>query len=197
MSKNLWFSILISLSLAISGFAQEDKEILLKSTQSYLSATQSKDWKTVLEMMNPKIFNFAPKPMLEQMYRQMENDSGMKFHFSGIEILSYKSEYTLADTSYIPVDYSMTIQVQLNPSIYKNADDIRVLHQGFEKTYAGQEVIYDQSSSRFFIDIKNTLIASSAQNSNLWHFSEYKANDPLLSYILPSEVINRLLAGWN
>ncbi|WP_157359818.1 hypothetical protein [Algoriphagus mannitolivorans] len=169
----------------------------MQSTQSYLNATQAKDWKSVLEMMNPKIFNYAPKAMLEQMYKQMENDSGMRFNYSEIEILRIKTEFILADTSYIPVDYSMTIQVHVNPKLYKNPDDIRLLHQGFEKTYAGQEVVFDPVNSRFSIDLKNTLIASSAQNSQLWYFSEYKANDPLLSYILPIEVMNRLLAGWN
>lgn len=197
MYRILCFSILLWFSLSSLGFAQEDKNILLQSTQTYLNATQEKDWKTVLDMMNPKIFNFAPKAMLEQMYRQMENDSGMKFLYSEVKILGIKSELTIADTSYIPVDYAMTIQIQLNPNLYKNSSDIRILHQGFEKTYAGQEVVFDQTSSRFLIDIKNTLIASSAQYSNLWHFSEYRANDPLLAYILPAEVMDRLLAGWN
>jgi hypothetical protein len=178
-------------------FAQESERSLYQSTQSYLKATQTKDWKTVLDMMNPKIFAIAPKAMLEQMYRQMENDAGMRFMYSEMEIIGFKTELTLSDTSYVPVDYSMKIQIQLNPGIYKNAEDINQLHRGFEKTYAGQEVLYDQINSRFSIGIKNTLIASSALNSSLWYFSEYKANDPLLGFILPREVMNRLHAGWN
>ena len=196
MFKYLLFTLLY-FSLQNHSYGQVKGSSLELSTKSYLEATQSKDWKTVLEMMNPKIFNFAPKAMLEQMYRQMENDAGMKFVFSEIEIMGIKSEYSLADTSYIPVDYSMTILVHINPNLYKNPEDIKVIHQGFEKTYAGQEVIYDPINSRFSIDIKNTLIASSAQNSNRWYFSEYKANDPILNFILPEEVMNRLLVGWN
>lgn len=197
MYQNLGFSILLFLFLGSFSFAQEDQKYLVQSTQSYLNATQTKDWKSVLEMMNPKIFNYAPKAMLEQMYKQMENDSGMRFVYSEIEILGIKTEFVLADTSYVPVDYAMTIQVQVNPKLYRSPDDIRVLHQGFEKTYAGQEVVFDPVNSRFSIDLKNTLIASSAQNSKLWYFSEYKANDPLLIHILPVEVMNRLLAGWD
>ena len=196
MFKYLLFTLLY-FPLQNHSYGQVKDSSLELSTKSYLKATQSKDWKTVLEMMNPKIFNFAPKAMLEQMYRQMENDAGMKFVFSEIEIMGIKSEYSLADTSYIPVDYSMTILVHINPNLYKNPEDVKVIHQGFEKTYAGQEVIYDPINSRFSIDIKNTLIASSAQNSNRWYFSEYKANDPILNFILPEEVMNRLLVGWN
>ena len=197
MFKCLLFTILSFSFFSYPSFGQVKDSSLELSTKSYLDATQSKDWKKVLDMMNPKVFTIASKKMMEQMYRQMDNDSGLKFSFSEIEILGYKSALIISDTSYIPVDYSMTIQIQLNPGLFKNPEDISLLHRGFEKTYAGQEVVYDQLSSRFYIDIKNTLIALSAQNSGLWYFSEYKANDPLLNHILPNEVRQKLMAGWN
>jgi hypothetical protein len=197
MIKRILIILLVLTQVHLPLFSQETEKSLLKSTQIYFQATQLKDWKTVLDMMNPKVFHYAPKAIMEQMYRQMENDAGMKFIYSEMEIISIKSELTLADTSYIPVDYSMTLQIQLNPGIYRKPKDINLLHRGFEKTYSGQEVVFDQANSRFSIEIKNTLIASSALNSNLWYFSEYKAHDPLLNFILPTEVMNRLLEGWN
>ncbi|TDQ18841.1 hypothetical protein DFQ04_0649 [Algoriphagus boseongensis] len=187
-------SILV-LALASKGMSQSIE--LETDLNQYFLATQAKDWNKVLDMVNPRIFSIAPKDMMQQMYSQMESDSGMKFHFSEIKILGYKTELILQDTSYVPVDYSMILNIKLNPEIFKTPEHINMLHQGFEKTYAGQEVQFDQENAQFFIGVKNTLVASSAKNSNQWFFSEYKANDPLLSKILPAEVIDRLQKGWS
>lgn len=196
LKSGLLFLLLFG-SVQFSLIAQGGPTTLLESTQRYLNATQLKDWKTVLDSMNPKIFLYVSKPQLEQIYRQMENDPGMKVQYTEMEILNIKSGYILSDTNYIPVDYAMTLQIQLNPQLYPNPEDINHLHQGFEKTYAGQEVLFDQETSSFWIEIKNTLIASSVNGTDQWYFSEYKANDPLLSKILPLEVLARLEKGWS
>lgn len=195
MKRIAWLALF--LFFGYSTQAQEGNPALHFQLNHYLEATQSKDWSRILDMVNPKIFQLAPREMMEKMYSQLEKDGGIQFTISDLQVLDIKKSFTLSDTSYIPVDYSLVMSIQVNPEFYKTDNDLEILYRSFQHVYAGQEIYFDREKYTFTIHMKNTLVASSDTSTDQWYFSEYKANDPLVAYILPQEVRNKLQTGWN
>ncbi|WP_187174259.1 hypothetical protein [Algoriphagus sp. AK58] len=194
--KKLLLIFLIGILTFQTTWSQSHELTIQPKLDQYFLATQTKDWKTVLDMINPKIFSLAPRDMMEQMYSQMENEAGMRFDFENMKVLDFKEGLVLTDTIYVPVDYSMTMDIYLNPDLYSTEKEIQQLYESFQITYLGQGIQFIKENLKFSLDIKNTLIASSPLNQESWTFLEYKANDPLTSFLLPTEVIDRLQRGW-
>jgi hypothetical protein len=178
-------------------FSQSTSSQVESKLERYFQATQNKDWNQVMDMINPRIFNFAPRELMVQLYSQMESDAGMDMKFTEMEILHIKKGINLRDTTYMPVDYKMTLLIQLHPSRYQNADELQSMLAGFELAYAGQEINFDEASKKFTIRVRNTLIASSKLNSDTWFFGEYKPSDPITKLIFPLEILKKLEQGWN
>lgn len=197
LMKTRIFSLLLYFLLVHTGIGFTQNLPIEPTLNKYFSATQAKDWGTVMDLINPRLFNFAPKDMLIQLYSQMENHSGMGMEFTEIEVLDIKKEWVHADTSYVPVDYRMTMELQLHPALYQDPKTVNNLMQGLEISYQGQEVIYDEENMRFTIRVKNTLIASSRQNANQWFLGEYRPSDPVTQLIFPVEILNKLKNGWD
>lgn len=165
--------------------------------ETYFLATQNKDWNGVMDMINPKIFSFAPRELMVQLYSQMESDAGMEMNFTEMEILDIKKGLEWSDTTYVPVDYKMTLLIHLNPNRYQDPEVLKSMSAGFELAYAGQDISFDRARMSFTIKVKNTLIASSKLDSDQWYFGEYKPTDPITKLIFPEEILKRLEQGWN
>lgn len=178
-------------------FSQHDSTTVESRLEAYFQATQKKDWNRVMEMINPKIFSFSPKELMIQLYTQMESDAGMEMNFTEMEILDIKKGLDWSDTTYVPVDYKMTLLIHLNPSRYQDQEVLNSMLTGFELAYSGQEIAFDREQLSFTIKVKNTLIASSKLDSNLWHFGDYKPTDPMTKLIFPTEILKKLEQGWN
>lgn len=196
MKKSLFVSILILL------FFQEVKSqnhsvSIETELDKYFLATQNKDWKAVIDMINPKVFSFTAKEQMVQLYSQMESDAGMEMNFTEMEILKIRKGVEWRDTTYVPVDYKITLIVDLNPSRYQDPDILKSISTGFEIVYGGQDISFDREQMSFTIRAKSTLIASSLLNSEQWYFGEYKPTDPITKLIFPEEILKRLEQGWN
>lgn len=196
MKKSLFVSILILL------FFQEVKSqnhsvSIETELDKYFQATQNKDWKAVIDMINPKVFSFTAKEQMVQLYSQMESDAGMEMNFTEMEILKIRKGVEWRDTTYVPVDYKITLIVDLNPSRYQDPDMLKSISTGFEVVYGGQDISFDRERMSFTIRAKSTLIASSLLNSEQWYFGEYKPTDPITKLIFPEEILKRLEQGWN
>jgi len=196
MKKSLFVSLLILL------FFQEVKSqnhsvSIETELDKYFLATQNKDWKAVIDMINPKVFSFTAKEQMVQLYSQMESDAGMEMNFTEMEILKIRKGVEWRDTTYVPVDYKITLIVDLNPSRYQDPDMLKSISTGFEIVYGGQDISFDREQMSFTIRAKSTLIASSLLNSEQWYFGEYKPTDPITKLIFPEEILKRLEQGWN
>lgn len=196
MKKSLFVSLLILL------FFQEVKSqnhsiSIETELDKYFQATQNKDWKAVIDMINPKVFSFTAKEQMVQLYSQMESDAGMEMNFTEMEILKIRKGVEWRDTTYVPVDYKITLIVDLNPSRYQDPDMLKSISTGFEIVYGGQDISFDREQMSFTIRAKSTLIASSLLNSEQWYFGEYKPTDPITKLIFPEEILKRLEQGWN
>lgn len=192
------YCIFIGLFLFYSefSFGQFNSDRIEEKLTKYFQATESKNWETVLNLINPKIFKLTPRKVIEQMYRQMDRKASMLIRFENTKILNYRPELILLDTSYIPIDYSQNLYIQVNPHIYKTKKQLKTLYEGFELSYLGQGIEFDPKNHQFILDSKNTLIASSPVGQDVWTFWEYRPNDPMTRLILPIEVIERLERGW-
>lgn len=193
---------LLFVSLCILLFFQEVKSqnhsiSIETELDKYFLATQNKDWNGVMDRINPKIFSFAPRELMVQLYSQMEADAGMEMNFTEMEILDIKKGVEWSDTTYVPVDYKMTLLIHLNPNRYQDPEVLKSMSAGFEIAYAGQDITFDQERMSFTIKVKNTLIASSKLDSDQWYFGEYKPTDPITKLIFPEEILKRLEQGWN
>lgn len=193
--KPTLFLFFALLWLPLRSMGQQEKKLVEMEMIRYLQAMETKDWITVVNMVNPKYFLQVPKELLMQVYRQMDNQQGLQISFLEPKITSIKKELILADTSYIPVDYSLIMQIRPAPELFNSESELLDLYQEFEQSYQGQEVVFDQDSGLFYIDLKNTLIAS--KSGNQIYFLEYHAKDPFLEKILPAQVLERLKLGWN
>lgn len=196
MKKSLFVSLLILL------FFQEVKSqnhsiSIETELDKYFQATQNKDWKAVIDMINPKVFSFTAKEQMVQLYSHMESDAGMEMNFTEMEILKIRKGVEWRDTTYVPVDYKITLIVDLNPSRYQDPDMLKSISTGFEVVYGGQDISFDRERMSFTIRAKSTLIASSLLNSEQWYFGEYKPTDPITKLIFPEEILKRLEQGWN
>jgi hypothetical protein len=196
MKKLLFVSILISLFFQ-EVKSQSHSNSIQSELDKYFQATQKKDWNRVMEMINPKIFSFAPRELMVQLYSQMESDAGMEMNFTEMEILDIKKGIDWSDTTYVPVDYKMTLLIHLNPSRYQDPEVLKSMSAGFELAYAGQDISFDRERMSFTIKVKNTLIASSKLDSGQWYFGEYKPSDPITKLIFPTEILKKLEQGWN
>lgn len=189
--------ILFTFLIFQEALTQDHQNSIKPKLDQYFQATQNKDWNGVMDMINPKIFSFAPRELMIQLYSQMESDAGMQMNFTEMEVLDIKKGLELSDTTYVPVDYKMTLVINLNPSRYQDSDVLKSMSAGFEVAYAGQDITFDKEQMSFTIKVKNTLIASSKLNSGTWFFGEYKPTDPITKLIFPTELLKKLEQGWN
>lgn len=196
MKKFLLFSNLVFLT-CFQAFCQQENSSVESRLKMYFQATQSKDWKAVIDMINPKVFSFTAKEQMVQLYSQMESDAGMKMNFTEMEILKIRKGVEWRDTTYVPVDYKITLVVELNPSRYQDPDMLKSISAGFEVVYGGQDISFDKERMSFTISAKSTLIASSQLGLAQWYFGEYKPTDPITKLIFPAEILKRLEQGWN
>lgn len=196
MKKVLLFSFLIFLT-CFQAFCQNEHSAVESRLEKYFQATESKDWKAVIDMINPRVFSFAPKEQMVQLYSQMESDAGMTMNFTEMEILKIRKGVKWQDTTYVPIDYKLTLIIHLNPSRYQDTDMLKSISAGFEVVYAGQDISFDKERMSFTIRAKSTLIASSQLDSGQWYFGEYKPTDPITKLIFPAEILKRLEQGWN
>ena len=196
MKKILLLSYLVFVT-CFQAFCQQEYSSVESRLETYFLATQNKDWKAVIDMINPKVFSFTAKEQMVQLYSQMESDAGMEMNFTEMEILDIKKGLDWSDTTYVPVDYKMTLLIHLNPSRYQDQEVLNSMLTGFELAYSGQEIAFDREQMSFTIKVKNTLIASSKLDSNLWHFGDYKPTDPMTKLIFPTEILKKLEQGWN
>lgn len=196
MKKILLLSYLVFVT-CFQAFCQQEYSSVESRLETYFLATQNKDWNGVMDMINPKIFSFAPRELMVQLYSQMESDAGMEMNFTEMEILDIKKGLEWSDTTYVPVDYKMTLLIHLNPNRYQDPEVLKSMSAGFELAYAGQDISFDRARMSFTIKVKNTLIASSKLDSDQWYFGEYKPTDPITKLIFPEEILKRLEQGWN
>jgi hypothetical protein len=120
----------------------------------------------------------------------------MLIRFDNSKILSFRTELVVSDTSYVPVDYSQYLYINVNPALYKTKKQLKTLQDGFELNYLGQGIEFDPNKHQFIVESRNTLIASSPVGKELWSFWEYRPNDPMIRLIFPKEVTERLKRGW-
>ncbi len=196
MKKILLFSYLVFLT-CFQARCQQEYSAVESRLEMYFQATQNKDWKAVIDMINPKVFSFTAKEQMVQLYSHMESDAGMEMNFTEMEILKIRKGVEWRDTTYVPVDYKITLIVDLNPSRYQDPDMLKSISTGFEVVYGGQDISFDRERMSFTIRAKSTLIASSLLNSEQWYFGEYKPTDPITKLIFPEEILKRLEQGWN
>lgn len=194
--KNSFLTVLF-IFCAGSILGQRQPESVQNKQLLYFEATESKSWDIVLDMINPKIFKLTPRVKIEQIYRQMDNKTSMLIHFRNMKILNFLPELVVSDTSYIPVDYSQELHIQVNPGIYKTKKQLRILQEGFQLSYLGQGIKFDPKKYQFILESRNTIIWSSPVGKEFWTFWEYRPNDPMLKVILPLDVVNRLGSGWS
>ena len=190
------FSVMFFLFFKAYSLAQEYKPGIQESINLYFEALESKKWNTLLDLTNPRIFEFMHRNSMEQVYRDMEISNGMSIRYENPKILRYNPEFILADTIYVPVDYSITLKINLDPDFY-NTYRLKQLQQEFQLNSQFQGIEFDEKNFRFIQNLSNTLIASCPVGKVSWKFWDYKSNDPMTKSIFPSKVLDRLIKGWN
>jgi hypothetical protein len=177
-------------------FAQKPQQGIQESINLYFEALESKKWYTVLDLTNPRIFEFIPRNSMAQIYRDMEKSNGISIAYENPKILDYKPEFIWEDTIYVPVDYFISMKINLDPDFYNNPDRLKQLQKEFQLNSQFQGIEFDEKNFRFIQNSSLTLIASRPVGQESWKFLEYKSNDPIIKSIFPQKVLDRLIRGW-
>ena len=190
--------ILYSFILIISfnAFSQSDlKDKFNYDLNKIVQFTNSNEFSKILNFMNPKMFEIAPRSQVVEVFENMI-DMGMKTN-GGIARINHISDIIDFDNRrfckiYYRSDMSFKISGQL-------LEGIEAMKEYFFSVIGpkAKDVRFDDKTNTFFIEqLQQVMIAEADLNSNNWYYIEFNTEDPqqvqILEYIFPSEVLEKL-----
>lgn len=182
-------------------FAQNsEQQIVLNDVSGIISATESKQYETVMDYFHPAIFELVDrnsmKNSLENMYKGNEE---FKMELiptpkNSLKVSSIRSSKTVENSEYVFVHYSLQFKM-----ISQKEEFYDILGNYSEKATNIQIQISRQGFSSDFIDSRTVLVKTTSmmigvkdsETQNEWKYIAFgPENGSFLTQILSEEIVN-------
>ncbi len=178
-------------------------ESVIEATKAMFQATADKDFETLLNYMNPNLFEIVSRDMMKMALDQAMNDEsmdGMSMELLGVE---EKSEpYVHDGITYQLMSYSMKMSMDL--STFQDEEDseeeaedefnsAEFMLNIFKAQYGDDAVELDQAKNIVHITTEKDMYASNDPANSGWKFIEKDdSKKAMLKKIIPETVLKKL-----
>lgn len=174
---------------ATTGLQAQAKEIqdIKARLNQYFTATEDKDWVTVVDYLYPGLFEQVSKEEMIQMFSDMSGN-GMEVDMSGYRIKRISAPFAYETERYAEVSYMGTMTIQFTSDAYKTPETVEMIKGNLEGTHGPDAVAYDGAANTFTVLVDKMLFAIADEGADNWHFIENDAQNPMTQKLVPAEV---------
>jgi hypothetical protein len=170
-----------------------DEETLRKTFTDYFAVVEKKDNAATLNYMYPRVFELAPREMLQSAMDAMYADTTTLINFDNYKLLSLSEPVEKKGVKYVLGGYTFRLWMQMKNGEKEAASDYTVL-ESLKNAYGEDNVVYNEVNRTFRITCNNYMIAILDPQYSSWKFIERKSSlKALMEKILPKKVIKKFL----
>ncbi|MEQ8705753.1 MAG: hypothetical protein RIC19_17635 [Phaeodactylibacter sp.] len=177
---------LLAACTGVQAQAQDVQDIKSRINQ-YFTATEDKDWETVVDFLYPPLFEQVSKAEMVQMFADMSGN-GMEVDMSGYRIKRISAPFAFESERYAPVSYMGTMTIQFTSDSYKTPEMVGMIKGNLEGTHGTNAVSYDGATNTFTVLVDKVMYAIADEGTKNWYFIENDAQNPMTQKLIPAEV---------
>ena len=188
---SLFLLLLITQGVFAQKLSSQRSAVFEKALNEYIGFMQEKDYDKMMDYVNPKLFDHAPRAQMIQVLESPEK-MGMNMSFEDMEIL----ELIPLDESgdYILAKYRLNLDVTLMSEQLQNEQAVNMMRDAFVKQSSEENVSYNEETHTFSINDSKKYMIGTYEN-NKPSFLELDLNNPpmvsILKSIVPAEIIEK------
>ena len=171
-------------------YGQDQKVEIQNLLEEYLEHLKTKNATKTLDYIHPKLFDFAPRAMMEQAMEGMYGDETFSLEFHESKILNISDIVKEEDNAYAMIDY----QFNMVMTFAKDNDAASMTVEILEGQYGEDNTHYDEENRVATITIKNQMYAiQEPATFEGWKVIENKANmAQILDVMIPKTIQEKL-----
>ncbi|MCO6480050.1 MAG: hypothetical protein J5I94_25655 [Phaeodactylibacter sp.] len=185
--------LILLISTAFTTLAQSsDTTAIQQRLDEYFRATEAKDWKKVVDMVYPKLFNLVEKEEMVQLFADMEGN-GMAFQMKDFKVHGISEPVAHEGERYALVNYSAAMNIRFTSAAYRDTNMVENIRANFAATYGEENVHYNKEDNSFDIQAHKAMFAIAPEGSEEWAFMENNpGQEGLLGALIPEAVREKL-----
>lgn len=179
-------------------------ESVTEATKAMFQATADKDFETLLDYMNPNLFDVIPRDMMKMALEEAMNDESMKaMSMKFLDAKEKSDPYVHQGVSYQLVSYSMKMSMDLE--MFKEDDEEEeeesidgtdyndFMLNIFKAQYGDDAVVLDEAKNILHITTEKDMYATNDPAHSGWKFIEKDdSKKALIKKIIPEAVLKKL-----
>ena len=198
MFKSLLAGLLLALLLLPVGGAaglraQSDSAAIAARLVDYERVTRAMDIDSVLNFIDPKLFELVPRDMMRAQFEQTLFDTNMVMSFDAFTVDQISPSITHDAVDYALVDYRGAMSMTMASAEYREPDFFGMMSGMIAAQFGADKVAIDTVAYRLDIQTDKSLVAIRRPGDPDWYFIEYQEGQrELMGAIVPEEAWRKL-----
>lgn len=156
--------------------------------KAMMAAMSEADAVKMLDYMYPKLFDIAPREMVETTMAGSFEE--MTLVTKSLDIVKYSKKVESNGEQFVLLDYVSKMDIIINT--IENEEDITMYLESFKVVY-GEGNVKQVNDKTLAVDVKDkSTFAIKYEKDGLWYFLENKKGNPMYEQLIPEEVITEL-----
>lgn len=160
-----------------------------------MELNKSLQFEKLMDYIYPKLFNFAPKEQLIEVFKSTFSGNGdITVEMDSLKTGTIHPAFTLEKGTYALVNYSMLMRMKIAKDDTEEKPDEKndFMLSYMKKQYGEKNVRFDNTTGKFVIRIVTSMVAIKDDLSPEWTFINFKIDHPIASKLLSNKVIQKL-----
>ena len=187
--QKLFFCLALCLASFLLSAQSADRPELRQRLDDYGRLTEALKIDSILDYMDPQLFELVPREMLAQQFEAVLDSSEMLITLGGFEYGDFGESVTTGAGEFLLVPYRGRIHMELRAEELRDSSAVAAMFSMMTASYGADKVDYDEAAYRFDIQLDKQLVAIRRPGATLWYFIEYQPQlGEMMEPILPREV---------
>lgn len=195
MTKSKFLLLIFLFPLVFQAQTSWDEAGIREMLGQYFQLMEDKEMVKTLDHIHPKLFEIAPRAMLEEQIAATFADTTVIVGMHDYEIGSISKLIKEDDVLYGRVDYVFTMDMKFmeNEENEENVGKNDFMMEMFKGLYGEENVSYDEETDTIIISITSSLFVIGDPEIGSWKMIENKkGGEALLNMILPEKILEKL-----
>lgn len=195
--RKILFTIILSFAINTNGISQEYKKEIENQFNRYLNSIINKDFEESMNYLTPEFFEIIPKSQMVKVMEQTFNNPSIEFEFKNPKILEVKNSEKIENKFYSLLSYSNQMNIKIKSDHEETEDEkkmrINMTKLSFEQTFGAGNIIYNDKTGFFEVQVTKQVYAISKEGQTDWKFIVVEEKQkPILEKILPKVLTDKI-----
>ena len=173
--------------------AQSDSLLLAQRLTEYQGLTQRMQVDSLLEYIDPKLFELVPREAMKAQFDGIFNGDDMRIGFNSFEIDRIGQVQHFDSTDYALIAYTLDMSMEMISEAYRDSSSFSLTAALLEGQYADGAVTADLENFRIDIVAPKMMLALRHAPEAPFYFIEYDpANEMMTGFFVPAEIQDKL-----